>query len=60
MAQCCSICSRPRTGNGAGCGLPACKDRFDASTRRCSKCILKKSERAAANVREEEAMANAA
>eukprot|EP00959_Pyramimonas_sp_CCMP1952_P474651 9503786-Pyramimonas_sp.AAC.1 len=50
VAQFCSICFNPRTGSCAGWGLPACKDHFDASTRRCSKCTPQKSERSAANV----------
>eukprot|EP00959_Pyramimonas_sp_CCMP1952_P258720 5408007-Pyramimonas_sp.AAC.1 len=47
-------------GTCAGCGRSACEDHVDASARRCSKCVLRKSERSAGNVREEETTANAA
>eukprot|EP00959_Pyramimonas_sp_CCMP1952_P004142 86994-Pyramimonas_sp.AAC.1 len=39
----CSICDNPKVGDCSTCGLPSCKDRFDASTKRCSTCTQKKS-----------------
>eukprot|EP00959_Pyramimonas_sp_CCMP1952_P135829 2841493-Pyramimonas_sp.AAC.1 len=39
----CSICFNPKVGDCATCGLPGCKDHFDASTRRCSACTQRKS-----------------
>eukprot|EP00959_Pyramimonas_sp_CCMP1952_P044389 927651-Pyramimonas_sp.AAC.1 len=44
VAQFCSVCFRPRTGNCTGCGRSACEDHFDASIGRCSKCVVRKSE----------------
>eukprot|EP00959_Pyramimonas_sp_CCMP1952_P358488 7505991-Pyramimonas_sp.AAC.1 len=39
----CSICSSPKIGACATCGLPSCKNRFDTSTRRCVTCTQRRS-----------------
>eukprot|EP00959_Pyramimonas_sp_CCMP1952_P179873 3761290-Pyramimonas_sp.AAC.1 len=39
----CSIFINPKVGECATCGLPSCKDHFDASTRRCTTCTQRKS-----------------
>eukprot|EP00959_Pyramimonas_sp_CCMP1952_P325860 6820996-Pyramimonas_sp.AAC.2 len=39
----CSICSSPKIGECATCGLPSCKDHFNAITRRCVACTQRKS-----------------
>eukprot|EP00959_Pyramimonas_sp_CCMP1952_P324360 6789025-Pyramimonas_sp.AAC.1 len=39
----CSVCSNPKVGNCATCGMPGCNDHFDTHTKICSKCIQIKS-----------------
>eukprot|EP00959_Pyramimonas_sp_CCMP1952_P460197 9479466-Pyramimonas_sp.AAC.1 len=39
----CSMCSNPKVGECATCGLPSCKDHFNTGTRRCSTCTQRKS-----------------
>eukprot|EP00959_Pyramimonas_sp_CCMP1952_P333382 6980883-Pyramimonas_sp.AAC.1 len=52
--QSCAVCFRLKTDNCVGCGRSACEEHIDASTGKCSRCDLWKSESSAANVREEE------
>eukprot|EP00959_Pyramimonas_sp_CCMP1952_P244825 5117444-Pyramimonas_sp.AAC.1 len=44
VSQFSSVCFNPKTDDCAGCGVPACKDHFDANTKRCSICIPRKGE----------------
>eukprot|EP00959_Pyramimonas_sp_CCMP1952_P163325 3414087-Pyramimonas_sp.AAC.1 len=58
--QFCAVCFCLKTDNCVGCGSPARDEHIDASARRCSRCDPWKSERPAANMREEEIALNAA